>query len=157
MSAEPQATAAAPKPRTWQRSEHRTGLKLRGVRKSYGAVEVSKGGDLDIRPQEFVVFVGPSGCGKSTLLRMIAGLENITGGELFIGDKLMIAALHTQELPFIHGGGPVAWAPEIPIWLSLTIILGTLTVATVVSLIKTRRDAAAAAETPSFPPQTGAL
>ena len=66
-----------------------TGLKLRGVRKSYGAVEVIKGVDLDIAPGEFVVFVGPSGCGKSTLLRMIAGLEEISGGDLFIGDNRM--------------------------------------------------------------------
>ena len=66
-----------------------SGLKLRNIRKSYGAVEVIKGVDLDVAPQEFVVFVGPSGCGKSTLLRMIAGLEEITDGELHIGDKLM--------------------------------------------------------------------
>ncbi len=64
-----------------------TGLKLRGVRKSYGAVEVIKGVDLDIAPGEFVVFVGPSGCGKSTLLRMIAGLEEITAGDLQIGER----------------------------------------------------------------------
>ena len=64
-----------------------SGLKLRGIRKSYGAAEVIKGVDLDIEPQEFVVFVGPSGCGKSTLLRMIAGLEDITAGDLFIGDR----------------------------------------------------------------------
>ncbi|MEG1114348.1 MAG: ATP-binding cassette domain-containing protein, partial [Janthinobacterium sp.] len=49
---------------------------------------VIHGIDLDIRDGEFVVFVGPSGCGKSTLLRMIAGLEDITGGELHIGGKL---------------------------------------------------------------------
>ncbi|CDG84762.1 ABC transporter ATP-binding protein [Janthinobacterium agaricidamnosum] len=49
---------------------------------------VIHGIDLDIRDGEFVVFVGPSGCGKSTLLRMIAGLESITGGQLFIGGKL---------------------------------------------------------------------
>ena len=66
-----------------------SGLKLRGVRKSFGSVEVIKGVDLDIASKEFVVFVGPSGCGKSTLLRMIAGLENISGGELYIGDELM--------------------------------------------------------------------
>ena len=66
-----------------------TGLKLRNVRKSYGAAEVIKGVDLDIAPGEFVVFVGPSGCGKSTLLRMIAGLEEISGGDLFIGDNRM--------------------------------------------------------------------
>lgn len=66
-----------------------SGLKLRGVRKSFGSVEVIKGVDLDIASKEFVVFVGPSGCGKSTLLRMIAGLEAISGGELYIGDEKM--------------------------------------------------------------------
>ena len=66
-----------------------SGLKLRGIRKSFGAVEVIKGIDLDVEPQEFVVIVGPSGCGKSTLLRMIAGLESITAGELDIGGKRM--------------------------------------------------------------------
>ena len=57
---------------------------LRGVRKSYGSVEVIKGIDLEVRDGEFLVFVGPSGCGKSTTLRMIAGLESITAGELLI-------------------------------------------------------------------------
>jgi len=66
-----------------------SGLKLRDVRKSFGSVQVIKGVDLDIASKEFVVFVGPSGCGKSTLLRMIAGLEAISGGELYIGDQLM--------------------------------------------------------------------
>jgi lactose/L-arabinose transport system ATP-binding protein len=66
-----------------------TALTLRGITKSYGAVGVIKGVDLDIAPKEFVVFVGPSGCGKSTLLRMIAGLEEITGGDLLIGGKRM--------------------------------------------------------------------
>ena len=64
-------------------------LKLRGVRKSFGGFEVIKGIDLDIASKEFVVFVGPSGCGKSTLLRMIAGLEEISAGELDIGGKRM--------------------------------------------------------------------
>ena len=62
-------------------------LQLRDVRKSYGAFEVIKGVNLDIRPREFVVFVGPSGCGKSTLLRMIAGLEDISAGEINIAGK----------------------------------------------------------------------
>ncbi|MBI4922987.1 MAG: sn-glycerol-3-phosphate ABC transporter ATP-binding protein UgpC [Devosia nanyangense] len=66
-----------------------SGLKLRGVRKSFGAIEVIKGVDLDIESKEFVVFVGPSGCGKSTLLRMIAGLEPITAGDLEIGGARM--------------------------------------------------------------------
>ncbi|MFP5076305.1 ABC transporter ATP-binding protein [Rhizobium sp. YIM 134829] len=65
------------------------GLELRQIRKSYGAVDVIHGVDLSIRRGEFVVFVGPSGCGKSTLLRMIAGLEEISGGDLLIeGQKV---------------------------------------------------------------------
>ncbi len=62
---------------------------LRGIRKSYGTMEVVHGVDLDIASGEFVVFVGPSGCGKSTLLRMIAGLEPISGGEIFIGGRVV--------------------------------------------------------------------
>ena len=57
---------------------------LKNIRKSYGAVEIIKGVDLQIEDREFCVFVGPSGCGKSTLLRMIAGLEEITSGDLLI-------------------------------------------------------------------------
>ncbi|MDV3251306.1 sn-glycerol-3-phosphate ABC transporter ATP-binding protein UgpC [Devosia sp. BK] len=64
------------------------GLELKNIQKTYGQVEVIKGVNLTVEDGEFVVFVGPSGCGKSTLLRMIAGLEDITGGELYIGDKL---------------------------------------------------------------------
>ncbi len=62
-------------------------LQLRGLRKSYGETEIIKGIDLDIEDRELVVFVGPSGCGKSTLLRMIAGLEDITSGDLCIDGK----------------------------------------------------------------------
>jgi multiple sugar transport system ATP-binding protein len=65
------------------------GLELKSLRKNYGGVEVIKGVDLSIEHGEFVVFVGPSGCGKSTLLRMIAGLEDITDGELVIGDRVV--------------------------------------------------------------------
>ncbi|RZI57293.1 MAG: ABC transporter ATP-binding protein [Rubrivivax sp.] len=57
---------------------------LRGIRKRYGDHEVIQGIDLDVRDGEFMVFVGPSGCGKSTTLRMIAGLEEISGGDLLI-------------------------------------------------------------------------
>ncbi|MCA0256106.1 MAG: sn-glycerol-3-phosphate ABC transporter ATP-binding protein UgpC [Proteobacteria bacterium] len=60
------------------------GLLLKDIRKSYGPVKVLHGIDLDIKKGEFIVFVGPSGCGKSTLLRMIAGLEEITSGEMQI-------------------------------------------------------------------------
>jgi multiple sugar transport system ATP-binding protein/alpha-glucoside transport system ATP-binding protein len=64
-------------------------VSLRGVRKSYGNLEVVHGVDLDIKSGEFVVFVGPSGCGKSTLLRMIAGLEPISGGDISIDGQLV--------------------------------------------------------------------
>src|SRR5918994_1659947 len=60
---------------------------LKNVQKSFGRIKVIHGVDLDIRDGEFVVFVGPSGCGKSTLLRLIAGLEDITAGDLFIGGE----------------------------------------------------------------------
>ena len=60
---------------------------LEGIKKNYGTVPVVHGIDLDIADGEFVVLVGPSGCGKSTILRMIAGLEDITEGEIRIGDE----------------------------------------------------------------------
>ncbi|HVO03602.1 MAG TPA: sn-glycerol-3-phosphate ABC transporter ATP-binding protein UgpC [Candidatus Cybelea sp.] len=60
-------------------------IDIAGIRKSYGAIRVLHGIDLAIRDGEFVVLVGPSGCGKSTLLRMVAGLEEITAGEIQIG------------------------------------------------------------------------
>lgn len=63
------------------------GVVLENIRKSYGNVDVIKGVDLEINDGEFTVFVGPSGCGKSTLLRMIAGLEDISAGDMFIGEK----------------------------------------------------------------------
>lgn len=64
-------------------------VSLRSVRKAFGATQVVHGVDIDIGDGEFVVLVGPSGCGKSTLLRMIAGLENITSGEIRIGDRIV--------------------------------------------------------------------
>lgn len=62
---------------------------LKGIHKSYDDVDVIHDVDLDIGDGEFVVFVGPSGCGKSTLLRMIAGLEDITGGDISIADSVV--------------------------------------------------------------------
>ncbi|MEL6475856.1 MAG: sn-glycerol-3-phosphate ABC transporter ATP-binding protein UgpC [Pseudomonadota bacterium] len=64
-------------------------VRITNATKSYGADQVIHGVDLDISDGEFVVFVGPSGCGKSTLLRMIAGLEEISGGEIEIGGRVM--------------------------------------------------------------------
>jgi multiple sugar transport system ATP-binding protein len=62
-------------------------VKLQAVVKAYGETKILHGIDLEIRDGEFMVFVGPSGCGKSTLLRTIAGLEDITGGEMRIGGR----------------------------------------------------------------------
>ena len=63
---------------------------LKGVEKEYpNGFKAVHGINLDIKDGEFMVFVGPSGCAKSTTLRMVAGLEEITGGEIYIGDKLV--------------------------------------------------------------------
>ncbi|WP_163460161.1 ATP-binding cassette domain-containing protein, partial [Escherichia coli] len=64
-------------------------ITLEKVSKSFGTTSVIPHIDLEINDGEFVVFVGPSGCGKSTLLRSIAGLEEITGGTLTIGGRVV--------------------------------------------------------------------
>jgi multiple sugar transport system ATP-binding protein len=64
-------------------------LKIRDVRKNFGAVEVLKGINLDVKSGEFIALVGPSGCGKSTLLAIIAGLEKATSGDVVIGERVV--------------------------------------------------------------------
>src|SRR5881397_277205 len=64
-------------------------VQLRDVRKSYLGNEVIHGVSLDVADGEFIVIVGPSGCGKSTLLRMVAGLEQITAGDIVIGNRVV--------------------------------------------------------------------
>ena len=64
-------------------------LSFRNISKSYGDTEVVAGFNLEVRNHEFIVFLGPSGCGKSTILRMIAGLEDITGGELSVDGRVV--------------------------------------------------------------------
>ncbi len=71
-------------------------VSLHGVRKSFGSTEVVHGVDISIADGEFCVLVGPSGCGKSTLLRMIAGLEEISAGEIAIGARV-VNALRPKE------------------------------------------------------------
>ena len=71
------------------------------------------------------------------LVYLNLGLAAVLG---FIGVKLVLEALHTNQLPFINGGHGVPWAPEIPIWLSLLVIIGTLGTATAASLAKSSRD-----------------
>ena len=66
-----------------------SGVTLDAVYKRYGAVQVVHGIDLSVQEKEFVVLVGPSGCGKSTMLRMIAGLEEISDGEVSIDGRIV--------------------------------------------------------------------
>ena len=73
-------------------------ISLKNLRKSFGAVEVIKGIDLEIDHGEFIVFVGPSGCGKSTLLRMVAGLEQATSGDIILDDERV-----NDHTPFERG------------------------------------------------------
>jgi multiple sugar transport system ATP-binding protein len=74
-----------------------SGISLRQLRKAYGAVDVIHGIDIEIESGEFLVLVGPSGCGKSTLLRMIAGLEDISGGELEIAGRVVNAVAPSER------------------------------------------------------------
>ena len=83
------------------------------------------------------------------LRRLVFLSEGLAVILAFIGIKLVLETLHGNDLPFVNGGKPVAWAPEIPIWLSLLVIVVSLTVATAASLAKTRRDAAATAVAPA--------
>ena len=77
-------------------------LELKGVSKSFGQTEVIKGVDLTVNAGEFCVFVGPSGCGKSTLLRMIAGLEDTTGGDILLdGQRVNDLAPARRELAMV--------------------------------------------------------
>ncbi len=62
-------------------------VSLRDIRKSFGAIEVVKGLDLDVADGEFLVLLGPSGCGKTTALRMIAGLETASAGRIYLGEQ----------------------------------------------------------------------
>ncbi|WP_431925971.1 TerC family protein [Micromonospora wenchangensis] len=71
------------------------------------------------------------------LVYLSYGLAVVLG---FIGVKLVLEALADNNLPFLNGGDPIGWAPHIPIWLSLTVIVGCLTVATLASLVKLSRD-----------------
>jgi multiple sugar transport system ATP-binding protein len=99
-------------------------LALRGLVKNYGATRIIHGVDLDIRHGEFVVFVGPSGCGKSTLLRMIAGLEEISGGELRIdGDRMNEVAPAKREIAMVFQS--YALYPHMTVYKNLSFGLET--------------------------------
>ncbi len=87
-------------------------VNLRKVVKRYDDVEAVRGIDLDIADHEFVVLVGPSGCGKSTTLRMIAGLEDISDGDIMIGGDVVIALHHLPQVHFSHRAQPFV-APAV--------------------------------------------
>ena len=103
-------------------------LELRGVVKRFGSVEVIHGVDLKVADGEFVVFVGPSGCGKSTLLRMIAGLEEISGGAVLIdgGDVTEVPAAK-RELAMVFQS--YALYPHMTVRKNLSFGLETMGVA----------------------------
>ena len=78
-------------------------LSLQHITKRYpNGFEAVKDFNLEIADKEFIIFVGPSGCGKSTTLRMIAGLEEISGGTLKIGDKVTIKKTALRNFPHLH-------------------------------------------------------
>ena len=95
-------------------------ITLQGVQKSFGPVHIIKGADLDIADGSFVVFVGPSGCGKTTLLRLIAGLEDVTGGAILLGGcsanattlTLVFGLVRASEFDFVHRSARPAAARE---------------------------------------------
>ena len=88
-------------------------VNLKNIRKTYYKTEVVHGVDLDIHSGEFMVFVGPSGCGKSTLLRMIAGLEEITEGEISIGgDNEITAKLDVSSSVRLNQDVNLGWVSE---------------------------------------------
>jgi multiple sugar transport system ATP-binding protein len=72
-------------------------VSVRNLKKSFGNVHIIKGVDLDVADGEFCEFVGPSGCGKSTLLRMIAGLEEISAGDLKIGGRDIVGVASSER------------------------------------------------------------
>ena len=90
-------------------------LQLAGLRKSYGAIPVIHGVDLEIQDGEFVCLVGPSGCGKSTLLRMIAGLEDITAGELRM-DNVRVNEVSAAERGLAMVFQSYALYPHMSVW-----------------------------------------
>ena len=94
-------------------------LELKQVRKNYGNLEVIHGIDLFINNGEFCVLVGPSGCGKSTLLRMIAGLEQITKGDILIDEQVVnnISAARRGLAMFKQLGVPLLGVVEICLYL----------------------------------------
>ena len=94
------------------------GVHIRGVRKTYGAVEALKGVDLDIAASQFTVLLGPSGSGKTTLLRGIAGIERFDTGSVHFGDKLISGGSH--HLPSERRGLSMVFQ-DYALWPHMTV------------------------------------
>ena len=93
-------------------------LSLKNIFKVYpNGFEAVKNFNLEIADQEFIIFVGPSGCGKSTTLRMIAGLEEISSGELKIGDRV-VNDVEPKDRDIAMVFQNYALYPHMIIWLS---------------------------------------
>ena len=91
---------------------------LKNLWKKYGSVEAVKGINLEIQDGEFFCFLGPSGCGKTSTLRMIAGIEHITGGEIWIGDRL-VNALAPSQRDIAMAFETYALYPPLTVWQNL--------------------------------------
>ena len=94
-------------------------VRIRGVRKRYGALEALRGIDLDIRPGSFTVLLGPSGSGKTTLLRSIAGIEQFDSGSVHFGDRLI--ADGTRHVPAERRGLAMVFQ-DYALWPHLTVV-----------------------------------
>jgi multiple sugar transport system ATP-binding protein len=113
---------------------------LKNIRKSFGAVEVIRGVDLEIRSGEFMVFVGPSGCGKSTLLRLMAGLEDISSGDMmFDGERVNALAPSKRGIAMVFQS--YALYPHMTVYENMA--FGMQLAKSDADAVKTRVEAAA--------------
>src|SRR4030081_3803013 len=98
------------------------GVTLDHITKKYGEVTAVTDLNIQIRDQEFLVLVGPSGCGKSTALRMIAGLEEISGGDLYIGER-RLNAFAPNERDMARGFQSYALSPHVSVYDNMAFAL----------------------------------
>jgi ABC-type sugar transport system ATPase subunit len=116
------------------------GLTLKGVRKAYGTIAVIHGVDLAIADGEFIVFVGPSGCGKSTLLRIIAGLDDVTDGEIAI-DGLDVTRVPASDRGLAMVFQSYALYPHMTVYKNMAFALENMGLARTESDGRVRRAA----------------
>ena len=103
-----------------------TNISIRNISKSFGDVNVIPDLSPDIEDKEFVVLVGPSGCGKTTILRMIAGLEEVTNGEIWFGDRNVTEVRPTKKSANRSVRSSGLWCRERSTALSIVNDIGSL-------------------------------